>query len=210
MSAPASPLLRSDARRNRDRILDAARDLFAVRGLDVPMASVARRAGVGAATLYRHFPTKESLVTAVFAEQFTACVAVVDRALADPDPWRGFCTLLHKVCDLQVSDRGFGQAFLAAFPDTGGVAAERARGYQGFVELTRRAQAAGRLRPDFVPADLALLIASVCGLVTVAPDEAGAGAQRLVAYLLAAFDARHTGPPLPPARLGMRHLIQAG
>lgn len=81
--------LRSDAQDNRDRILAVAREAFAAEGLDVPMRALARRAGVGPATLYRRFPTKEALVVEVFAEQMAACTAAVDAGLADPDPWRG-------------------------------------------------------------------------------------------------------------------------
>ena len=79
--------LRSDARDNRGLILDAARAVFAAEGLNVPMREIARRAGVGPATLYRHFPTKETLVTEALAGQMHACRAIVDDGLADPDPW---------------------------------------------------------------------------------------------------------------------------
>ncbi|TDV40656.1 TetR/AcrR family transcriptional regulator [Actinophytocola oryzae] len=82
--------MRVDALRNRDRIHEVARTLFAERGTEVPMAAVARHAGV--VTLYRRFPTKEALVTEVFTDQFATCVSVVDDALADRDPWRGFST----------------------------------------------------------------------------------------------------------------------
>src|SRR4051794_1798126 len=86
-AASPSPGLRADARHNRGRILEAARALFATRGLDVPMAAVARHAGVGVATLYRRFPTRESLITTVFADQFAVCAGTIDDALAGPDPW---------------------------------------------------------------------------------------------------------------------------
>src|SRR4051794_13301478 len=82
--------LRVDAVRNRERIVEVARELFAERGLDVPMAAIARRSGVGVATLYRRFPTKEALLTEVFADEFIACLSIVDKVLEDPDPWHGF------------------------------------------------------------------------------------------------------------------------
>ncbi|WFE54279.1 helix-turn-helix domain-containing protein [Micromonospora sp. WMMD1155] len=75
--------LRSDARDNRQRILEAARTTFATDGMDVPMREIARRAGVGPATLYRRFPTKEALATEAFAEQMDACHVIVDEGLAD-------------------------------------------------------------------------------------------------------------------------------
>ncbi|MFY1634162.1 TetR/AcrR family transcriptional regulator [Solwaraspora sp. WMMB335] len=131
--SPAEAGLRADARQNRDRIVDVARELFAERGLDVPMAAIARHARVGVATLYRRFPTKESLVTEVFAAQFQACVSVIDDALADPDPWHGFCAAIEKVCAMQAADRGFGAAFIAAFPHAVDVDAERSRAMAGKV-----------------------------------------------------------------------------
>ncbi|MGO4752161.1 TetR/AcrR family transcriptional regulator, partial [Streptomyces sp. 2MCAF27] len=91
--------LRSDARDNHERLLDAARALFSRKGLSVPMREIARRADVGPATLYRHFPTKESLVAAAFADQLRACQDIVDQASADPDPWRGLCQMIENVCE---------------------------------------------------------------------------------------------------------------
>ncbi|MGX1032686.1 AcrR family transcriptional regulator [Streptomyces ambofaciens] len=78
--------LRSDAEDNRERILDAARALFAAQGLRVPMREVARRAGVGPATLYRRFPAKQELITEACKDQLRACRAIVDEGLAHPDP----------------------------------------------------------------------------------------------------------------------------
>ena len=79
--------LRSDALDNRERILDAARAVFAADGLDVPMREIARRAGVGPATLYRRFPTKQTLATEAFTEQMHACHAIVQEGLADATSW---------------------------------------------------------------------------------------------------------------------------
>ncbi|WP_046086626.1 helix-turn-helix domain-containing protein [Streptomyces antioxidans] len=72
--------MRSDAASNHRRVLEAARTLFVSRGLDVPMATIARRAGVGVATLYRRFPTREALVTEVFSDEFAVCATVVAKA----------------------------------------------------------------------------------------------------------------------------------
>src|SRR5256885_15101728 len=93
-------MLRSDARDNRERILEAARAVFATDGLNVPMREIARRAGVGPATLYRHFPTKQMLATEAFTDQASACRAIVDEGLADPDRWHGFCLVIEKICEL--------------------------------------------------------------------------------------------------------------
>jgi AcrR family transcriptional regulator len=198
---PASPSgLRSDARQNRDRILGVARELFAQRGLDVPMAAIARHAEVGVATLYRRFPTKEALIVEAFTEQFGVCAAVVYDALDDPDPWRGFRTVIEKVCEMQATDRGFTAAFLAALPDAIDVSGERDRALRGFAELVDRAKAAGRLRVDFAPEDLILLFMANNGIVADSADLAKAASRRLTAYLLNSFRADHADPadPLPP------------
>ncbi|MFJ2195973.1 TetR/AcrR family transcriptional regulator [Streptomyces violaceusniger] len=197
--------LRSDAESNRRRVLEAARALFVSRGLDVPMATIARHARVGVATLYRRFPTREALVTAVFSDEFAACATVVDDALADEDAWRAFRRTIETVCASQAHDRGFNDALLSSHPDTAGFERERLRVEDGFAEVVRRAKAEGRLRQDFDVSDLTLVFMAnrgVVGDVATAP----AASRRLVAHLLRSFEAGRAEParPLPPpAALGM-------
>ncbi|MFD3545142.1 TetR/AcrR family transcriptional regulator [Streptomyces sp. NPDC058655] len=196
----AGAALRVDAMGNRSRVVEVARETFAERGLDVTMREIARRAGVGVATLYRRFPTKEALITEVFAEQVTACLAAVDDALADTDPWRGFCTVVGKVCAMQAADRGFSGAFLAAVSGEAGFARDLDRNARGFAELTRRAQDGGLLRADFVPGDLRLVLMANAGVVANSPHGAPAASRRLVALLLQSLRAHPEDPPgpLPP------------
>lgn len=146
------------------------------------------------ATLYRRFPTKEALVGEVFSHQFDTCVSVVDDALADPDPWRGFVTLVEKVGEMQACDRGFSAAVATAFPAD--VAAERALGR--VTELIDRAKAAGELRADFAVTDLALVLMANDGVTADSPAATRTASRRLVAYLLNSFRAEHAGVPLPP------------
>lgn len=197
--APAKPQ-RSDARHNRERILDAARAAFTAQGIDVPLTAIARRAGVGPATLYRHFPTRSALVTEAFAGQLAECVALLDDALADPDPWRGFCSMIEQVCAMQAADRGFTAAFLSKFPDAVDHERERRRAEVGIAELVRRAQESGQLRGDFDPADITLLMLANSGVADGAGEQrlADAASRRLVGYLLQSFRASD-GAPLPPA-----------
>ncbi|SFJ81539.1 TetR/AcrR family transcriptional regulator [Amycolatopsis sacchari] len=183
--------MRTDASRNRSRILEAARELFAATGPDVTMRAIARRSGVGVATLYRHFPTREALIAAAFEQELAHCDRLTEEALADPDPWRA----LRVVVDQAVSGHHGKRGFPPDFPDTG--ARERILG--NVTELVRRAQEAGALRADFMTADLALLVQ--------ASDSAAspAAARRLVAYLLQSFSAR-TAPlpaPVPVSLLGV-------
>ena len=202
--AGRSSRLRTDARVNRDRILGAARAAFALRGLDVPMAAIARRAGVGVATLYRRFPTREALITEVFGDQLTQCVSLVDDALADPDPWHGFCSAIERVCAMQVADRGFSAAFLTAFPDAIDFDRVRTRAEERFDEVVRRAKASGELRADFDRTDLALVLHANAGIAADSPEAAMAASRRLVAYLLQAFRTGGGTPLPPPAPLALR------
>ena len=117
--------LRSDAQDNRDRIIRAARELFAQNGFDVTMRQIARRAGVGPATLYRRFPTKQDLAGEAFAEELLRCSTIVRNGAANPDPWRGFCDVIKGLVVLNAHNQGFTDAFLAAYPMAVDFAAHR-------------------------------------------------------------------------------------
>ncbi|WP_028926837.1 TetR/AcrR family transcriptional regulator [Pseudonocardia acaciae] len=200
-------LPRSDARENRERILDAARAVFAADGLNVPMREIARRAGVGPATLYRHFPTKEALATEAFADQMRACQAVVEDGLADPDPWRGFRLVIEKICELHARDRGFTSAFISTFPRAMDFAASREHALRSVAELARRAKQTGRLRADFVLDDLILMFMANGGIQAVSPAARVAASRRFAALAIQAFQASPAHSPLPPvARLAVAAL----
>src|SRR4051794_33959684 len=87
---------RADARRNRERILEAARGECAKHGANVQMDDIARGAGVGVGTVYRHFPTKETLIDALVAEKYRVAVENAEAALEIDDPWEAFATLLRR------------------------------------------------------------------------------------------------------------------
>jgi AcrR family transcriptional regulator len=181
---------RADARENRERLLEAARDLFRAEGVDVPLREVARRAGVGPATLYRHFPTKQALLAEAFAGPLRACREIVAAGTADPDPWRGLCAVIEGLCALHARDRGLTELFLSHLtrPEIAAAADGRAEDYRAMAELTRRARTAGRLRPDVVLDDLLLMLLANRGVVggTAAPLQAAASA-RFAAYVIRAF-----------------------
>ena len=191
--------LRSDALDNRHRILDAASAVFAAEGLNAPMREIARRAGVGPATLYRHFPTKELLATEVFRDQMGACQAIVDEGLADADPWRGFCRTIERLCELHARDRGFTAAFVSSFPTTVNFAASRKHALGAMAELARRAQDTGQLRPDFVLDDLILMLMANRGIRAASPAAQVAASRRFAALAIQAFHASPSAVPLPPA-----------
>ncbi|WP_329432837.1 TetR/AcrR family transcriptional regulator [Streptomyces sp. NBC_01280] len=195
--------LRADARRNRTSILEAARAAFASHGIDVPLTTVARRASVGAATLYRHFPTRAALVTAAFAEQLAVCANALDTALKDPDPLRGLHTLLEKVCTMQVTDRGFAAAFMDRFPDALDYDQESTRAEESLARLIQRAKEAGELRDDIDPTDITILLLANSGLSGQPPAIALAASRRLLAHFLRSAQNQPTDPlpPSPPLRL---------
>src|SRR5215213_7849415 len=141
---PSARALRADAERNRERILAAARDVFAERGLDAPLEAIAQRSGVGQATLYRRFPTRQDLLAAAFGPKLAAYTEATERALKDPDPWRGFCDYLTTITSMQQGDRGFRDILTQAFPDARELRAQQDRVYHGAAELIERAKATGR------------------------------------------------------------------
>ena len=188
--------LRADAERNRCRILDAARRLFATEGLDVSMASVAREAGVGKATLGRRFATREELLNAVFADRMDAYAVAVAEALADPDPWHGFTAYLHAVCAMQAADRGFADILAMSFPTAEALEARRAEAYDQLLELITRAKNTGHLREDFTPQDIVILLIANAGVVTATGDAAPDTWRRLVGHMIRSYAA--PGAPIPP------------
>jgi AcrR family transcriptional regulator len=195
-------MLRSDALDNRERILEVARALFAAEGLNVPMRKIARRAGVGPATLYRRFPTKQLLLTEAFADEMRACHAIVEEGLAEPDPWRGFCRLLEEICELHARNRGFTAAFMSAAPNAMDFAAEREQVLKSIAELAGRAKETGRLRPDFVLDDLFLMLMANRGIHAPSTAARVAASRRFAAFMIQAFQAAPERSPLPPvARL---------
>ncbi|MFB9927200.1 TetR/AcrR family transcriptional regulator [Amycolatopsis halotolerans] len=193
--------LRTDAAHNRARILDVAKRTFETEGLDVSMSELARRAGLGVATVYRHFPTKDDLVAEAFAEPMAECAGMLDEALADPDPWRGFCRVIEEVCAMQARNHGFSAAIVTSLPDQARFAEFRDRALRGFVELIRRAQEAGALRADFAVSDLSLVLLANGGLRSGAGAAAPAASLRLAGYLLQSFRAETAAPLPPPAEL---------
>src|SRR5690349_22989967 len=98
--------LRRDAQRNRQRVLDAARDLFAQRGLEATLNDVAHHAGVGVGTVYRRFASKDELVEAIFEEGIDEVVCLAETALQQENSWDGFVWFIERQCELTATDRG--------------------------------------------------------------------------------------------------------
>ncbi len=163
MSTVDEPALRADALRNRRRILVAAADAFAESGLDVGVAEIARRAGVGAGTIFRRFPTKEDLIAAIIEERVGQMIVLADEALEDDDPEAGFRRFVLAGIELQVRDRGF---FDAAGRRIGGdprLREARDRMFDAYRRLLERAQQAGAVRDDICAVDLPVLMCAAAG-----------------------------------------------
>jgi AcrR family transcriptional regulator len=196
--------LRTDAERNRERIVAAAQAAFAERGIDVTMDEIARRAGVGVATLYRRYPTRDDLVAGAFEQKMWQFAAGARKALQDPDPWHGLCGYITSLCAMQSSDRGFSEVLTTTFPSVAHFETARNQAYADFAELVKRAQAAGALREDFVPEDLIILLMANAGVVAATAKTAPRSAPRLIGYLLQAFAAPGGGTlPSPPSNRQM-------
>ncbi|MFI6442556.1 TetR/AcrR family transcriptional regulator [Streptomyces sp. NPDC050759] len=204
---PAAQPLRSDAERNRERIIAAARTVFARDGLNASMASVAREAGVGIATMFRRFPTKEELVDAVFSDRMGAYVEVVTVALEDPDPWNGFVGYIETACAMQAADSGFADVLTMTFPTAKVLEERRNRAYEGMLVLIDRAKATGRLREDFDPSDLVLIHMANAGVVNATGDAAPDAWRRVVALIIQSLEAPARGPL--PASPGHEPLYKA-
>jgi AcrR family transcriptional regulator len=162
-AANGHPKLRADARRNREAVLAAARKRFAKCGLECQMEDIARTAGVGVGTVYRHFPTKGDLIAALVADRFERLAARATEALAEDDPWQAFCDLMRFSAELQVRDRALSE-IISSQPQLGQHEAVASGLVDTTTELIAKAQEAGEMRNDAVIEDVPTLI---CGLGAV-------------------------------------------
>jgi AcrR family transcriptional regulator len=162
--------LRADAERNRAALLAAAREVFGAHGLDASLDEVARRAGVGNATLYRRFPSRGDLISEVFAGQMVEYVELAELATHEPDPWTAFVGYLTRVFEMQATDRGLFELLVnSRFDDDVRLAGLRAAAQHGACDVIARAQRAGTLRADFTRPDLSLLVQANAGVVQRSP-----------------------------------------
>jgi AcrR family transcriptional regulator len=158
---------RADARRNRERIVEAARRVFAEKGADAQMDDIARAAGVGVGTVYRHFPHKEALLAELVAAKFRAFGDNAERALEVEDPWEAFAGLLRANAELCVRDIGVQEA-LSRTPDVWRLAEPEFKRLDALAnQLVARAQAAGMLRPDFAVAEIPMLMSGLYSTMAV-------------------------------------------
>lgn len=198
--------LRADAARNRERILAAARAVFAEHGLDASMDDIADRAGVGVGTVYRRFASRDALVAALFDDRMTQVLDDLARALDDPDPWRGLAGFLERLVGAQADDRGLKEVLVSHAYDSEAVTRARGRATEMTETLLERARLAGQVRPDAGASDVALVCFMVGAVADVTRGVRPDAWRRSLALLLDGLRVRSdeptpAPPPLAPAEL---------
>lgn len=194
MSAtPDSRPKRADARRNQQALLDAAAAVFVARGVDAPVREIAKEAGVGMGTIYRHFPTRADLVVAVYRHQIETCAAAGPQLLADaPTPYEALARWVDLFVDFLVTKHGLAAALR---DDRAGFEALHAyfldRLLPVCATLLDAARASGEVRADDL--DAYGLMRGIGNLCVSADTDERYDARRLVRHLIAGLRARTGG-----------------
>ena len=165
--------MRADARRNRARLLDIAQQVFAIEGLAVPIDEIARRAGVGIGTVYRHFPTKEALFEAIVLDRIQRLTDLAARTVTG-DAGEAFFTYFRCMIEAGAVDKAlFDTLAISAGVDRDAILTASRALLATLGELLTRAQAAGAVRPDITPADLKAIMAGALAMERQSTGEPG-------------------------------------
>ncbi|WP_280474250.1 TetR/AcrR family transcriptional regulator [Nocardia asiatica] len=190
--------LRSDAQRNRDALVTAARAVFEERGLDAPLKEIAARAGVAIGTLYNRFPTRDDLIAAAVEDRIEAGSRIAEEALAIDDPWESFVHLVEQVCALQAADRLLSELAVRSAPSHA-IAQAQEHGHGLMRRIITRAQEAGVLRTDWVLEDIAFITWSHTRIVEATSHIAPEAWRRHLGLILDGLRAAAAHPlPVPP------------
>lgn len=149
--------LRADALRNQERIITAARELFAERGLEATLNDVAHHAGVGVGTVYRRFATKDELLEAIFEDSIDQVVEIAKAALAVEDSWDGFVWFVEHLCEMTATDRGLREMVCSKAYGGYKVECARLRLDPHVSQVVERARDDGHLRPEICSTDMPIL-----------------------------------------------------
>jgi AcrR family transcriptional regulator len=161
---------RADARRNHDRLVAAARATFAEAGTSAPLEDVAGQAGVGIGTLYRHFPTRQALLEAVYVDEVEAIAGVADD-FSELPPWEALSQWLHRYVGFAATKRALTEALLETAPDSDVLASCRTAILSAGTGLLERAQQAGVVRPDANFPDVARMVSGIAVVSTADPEQ---------------------------------------
>jgi AcrR family transcriptional regulator len=188
--------LRADARRNRERVIAAAREVFGEQGRDAQMDDVARRAAVGVGTVYRHFPTKEALLEALAVDAFERITARARECLDIADPWEALTCALWAGAEILSADRALSEV-MADIPGPVPIGLTMQRELNdSMTTLLERAKASGDLRPDVVLDDIPMVMCGV-GAATRKTHMCPGAWRRHVAIVLDGLRAASASGPLP-------------
>jgi AcrR family transcriptional regulator len=169
-TSPARPM-RADARRNYERLIAAAREALLDGDTDTSLDAIAKRAGVGIGTLYRHFPNRLALLEAVYRDEVDMLGARSERILEDADPWEGLVELLHGFNEYAANKRLLFQELIdATGRDSELFTHSRAVIESAFQRVLDKAQRAGVAKQDVVASDLMRLVGG-CNMMPGASDE---------------------------------------
>ncbi len=206
MSSAGTRPLRKDAERNLRRILDAAKEVFATRGLAVTMDDVAHHAGVGVGTVYRRFANKDELIEALFVEQIEALAALAREGLAHDDAWEGFVFFMESALDRQARDRALKELLFESGHGQERVAHARETLAPVVTELVERARASGQMRADLDGPDTPVMQLMLATVVDFSRDVEPLLWRRFLAIVLEGLRARPGQEPLPVAPLDVEQL----
>ncbi|MBO0714758.1 MAG: TetR/AcrR family transcriptional regulator [Acidimicrobiales bacterium] len=163
---------RADARRNYERLVAAAREVLAVEGAEASMEAIAREAGVGVGTLYRHFPRRIDLVEAVYREDVDEVVRTAEQVVAELDPWPAVAEFLRAFVDYGLRKRRFLNELREAFDKSPDLQLGSRRRLEGAMDLViGRGQRAGVVRTDIDGGDLMQLVGSTCSSPTFSEEQ---------------------------------------
>jgi len=200
-NGPEAAPRRRDARRNRELLVEAAREVFAEQGLDAPLDVIARRAGVGNATLYRHFPNRAALVDEVFRDTLTGTMAVGERARTAEDAWTALLDYTEAVFTGLAADRGAIDLMTTRLEGVTTLEAVHAHNRETVDVLLRRGRAQGTVRGDLSTEDLLFALAALSRAVPALTATAPDAWRRALALLLDGLRASPTAAPLPEPSL---------
>ena len=205
MTAP----LRADAERNRQRLLAAAKDLFATRGLDVTLDDIARHAGVGTGTAYRRFPNKDALIDALMVDRIGELGTLAEECLVEPDPWVGLSGYFERALALQAADRGLKDVLFSS--GRGRERSNQARRQIAPVvtKLVARAVESGAVRGDMSTSDVPLINFMLNTIVDFGRDVSPDLYKRYLAIVLDGLRPRDDLAPLPVDALPVRDFQDA-
>jgi AcrR family transcriptional regulator len=195
--ADAEPRMRADARRSRARLIEAATAAFAEHGADAPLDDIARRAGVGIGTLYRHFPARIDLQAAVYRNQVTSVCSRADDLVASSPPDQAFAGWLRVLARYLVTKRGLSRAVMASLgKDSELVSSCFLAMNETADRLLATAQDAGVIRADLSSTDVLRLVHGV----VIATEQAPGDTDRLLSLLLDGMRAQPAAASAPRGR----------